>query len=111
MQFDQCVSYCRSYQDKPIQIDSEETAENIRKFLAANCREEKVWMGYKSEGGGKHYWLDQNLEFSTPVPEEHIAVSEKLDCNYWLDKKMVYYFQAKPGSDNWKECKEHGFST
>ncbi|CAG5110108.1 Oidioi.mRNA.OKI2018_I69.chr2.g4544.t1.cds [Oikopleura dioica] len=58
-----------------------------------------------------HYWLDENLEFSEPVPQEHVATSENIDCDYFEDEDdpIVYYFQAKPDGD-WKECKEHDYN-
>ena len=108
MTWDDCIDLCASHNDKIHQIESAEKAELYKNFILKECPAEDVWMGYLTRKG-IHYWLDENLEPSTPVPQDHIDGLKSIGCNYFDEKfsDAVPFITIKNGSVNCKDTSNY----
>lgn len=132
MSYQDCIDLCKSKKDKPLQIGfslgvihlkkiltlgSNEQADIIIAFVKEKCENQKgasttsykIWMGYKSENE-KHFWIDDSLEFSTPVPKTHVDAVNEAGCDYFAEDYTNLHFPYFEISNSKVDCKAHSKS-
>ena len=78
-------------------------------YVTVKCPGQKIWMGYRTNEK-THYWLDDDLQLASPVPEKHKSAQASIKCNYFdheEDTRVPYFSVNSDGNVN---CKTHSKS-